>query len=95
MPWLHNHIGLVTQTPVLFPTTIYENISIGKLGATRDDVEEAAKLANAHAFISSFPDGYNTSVGDLGSQLSGGQRQRIAIARVLISNPKVCRSVVL
>lgn len=79
----------MTQTPVLFPTTIYENIAAGKEDATREEVERAAKLANAHDFISGFPDGYNTSVGDLGSQLSGGQRQRIAIARVLISDPKV------
>eukprot|EP00048_Salpingoeca_helianthica_P013576 m.203509 g.203509 ORF g.203509 m.203509 type:complete len:1137 (-) comp15520_c2_seq5:241-3651(-) len=87
--WLRTHTGLVTQTPILFPSTIYENIAVGKLNPTMDEVIAAAKMANAHDFISQFPDGYHTPVGDLGSQLSGGQRQRIAIARVLINNPRI------
>ena len=81
LSWLRSHVGLVTQTPVLFPTTIYENIAIGKQGATEADVIAAAKLSNAYEFISSFPQGLQTQVGELGGQLSGGQRQRIAIAR--------------
>eukprot|EP00052_Salpingoeca_macrocollata_P009650 m.75889 g.75889 ORF g.75889 m.75889 type:complete len:1275 (-) comp17197_c0_seq1:75-3899(-) len=89
VPWLRANIGLVTQNPVLFPMSIFENIAIGKENATLDDVVEAAKMANAHNFISEFPHGYDTHVGELGGQLSGGQRQRIAIARVLIKNPKI------
>lgn len=64
-------------------------IAIGYPGATKDQVEEAARKANAHDFIMSFTDGYNTDCGDQGAQLSGGQRQRIAIARVLIKKPKI------
>jgi ABC-type multidrug transport system fused ATPase/permease subunit len=86
---LRKTIGLVTQTPILMPTTLYENIAAGKEGATKEDVVRAAKAANAHEFISGFKDGYQTNVGDLGSQLSGGQRQRIAIARVLINDPRI------
>jgi ATP-binding cassette subfamily B (MDR/TAP) protein 1 len=65
------------------------NIRYGKPDATREEVEEAAMRANAHDFIASFPDGYDTQVGDKGLQLSGGQKQRIAIARVLVGNPKL------
>eukprot|EP00039_Didymoeca_costata_P017998 m.331688 g.331688 ORF g.331688 m.331688 type:complete len:1276 (+) comp16781_c0_seq1:288-4115(+) len=86
---LRKTIGLVTQQPALLPDTIFANIAFGLEGATEEQVVAAAKLANAHDFISSFKDGYNTHVGDLGSQLSGGQRQRIAIARTLIKNPQI------
>jgi len=87
--WLRSQMGLVSQEPILFATTIYENIRYGKPDATREEIEEAAKMANAHNFISSFPEGYETPVGEKGVTLSGGQKQRIAIARALIRNPKV------
>jgi ATP-binding cassette, subfamily B (MDR/TAP), member 1 len=80
---LRSSIGYVGQEPSLFATTIRGNIRYGKPGATDEEVEAAARLANAHDFIVSFSDGYDTQVGDKGSQLSGGQKQRIAIARVL------------
>ncbi|KAM9968902.1 hypothetical protein ACTFIW_000305 [Dictyostelium discoideum] len=86
---LRQKIGLVNQEPVLFATTISENIRYGKEGATQDEIEEAAKLANAHSFISQLPQGYNTLVGEKGVQMSGGQRQRIAIARAVIKNPNI------
>ena len=73
----------------MFATTIEHNIRYGKPDATREEIEEAAKKANAHDFIMSLPDGYLTQVGDKGGQLSGGQKQRIAIARVLVGNPKL------
>jgi ATP-binding cassette subfamily B (MDR/TAP) protein 1 len=87
--WLREQIGLVLQEPKLFGKSIGENIALGAPGASREDVEEAARLANAHDFIMTFPDGYDTMVGDLGGQLSGGQRQRIALARVLVKKPKI------
>jgi len=87
--WLRSQIGLVSQEPVLFATSIYENIRYGKLDATKEEIEEAAKKANAHNFIMSFPEGYDTPVGEKGVTLSGGQKQRIAIARALVRNPKV------
>lgn len=86
---LRNQIGLVSQEPVLFATTISANIAYGCPGATQDEIEEAARQANAHDFIMSFPDGYSTQAGDKGAQLSGGQKQRIAIARILIKQPKI------
>lgn len=87
--WLRQQIGLVSQEPTLFARSIRENISYGCPGVTQEEIEEAARMANAHEFISSFPDGYDTQVGDKGAQLSGGQKQRIAIARVLVKNPKI------
>jgi len=87
--WLRQQIGLVAQEPVLFSGTIAENIAYGKPGATRQDVEAAAHMANAHDFIMSFPDGYDTDVGEKGGQLSGGQKQRVAIARAMIKDPAV------
>eukprot|EP00980_Cylindrotheca_fusiformis_P009862 scaffold2184_cov128-Cylindrotheca_fusiformis.AAC.8 len=86
---LRSMIGYVGQEPTLFATTIEKNIRYGNPSATREQVEEAARLANAHDFISSFSDGYDTQVGDKGAQLSGGQKQRIAIARVLVASPKI------
>ncbi|VDO62311.1 unnamed protein product [Heligmosomoides polygyrus] len=90
LEWLRGQvIGLISQEPVLFATTIEENIRYGKPSATDKEVMEAAKLANAHEFIHSFPDGYQTVVGERGAQLSGGQKQRIAIARALLKDPPI------
>eukprot|EP01053_Blabericola_migrator_P009288 Blabericola_migrator_1__9287@NODE_499_length_8005_cov_262_271857_g382_i0_p2_GENE_NODE_499_length_8005_cov_262_271857_g382_i0NODE_499_length_8005_cov_262_271857_g382_i0_p2_ORF_typecomplete_len521_score83_37ABC_membrane/PF00664_23/5_2e50ABC_tran/PF00005_27/4_9e36RsgA_GTPase/PF03193_16/0_0015AAA_7/PF12775_7/0_005AAA_15/PF13175_6/0_0079AAA_29/PF13555_6/0_015AAA_21/PF13304_6/0_025AAA/PF00004_29/0_055AAA_5/PF07728_14/0_094AAA_16/PF13191_6/0_1TniB/PF05621_11/0_087AAA_33/PF13671_6/0_092Zeta_toxin/PF0641 len=82
---LRQEIALVSQEPKLFATTIAENIAIGKEGASMKDVEQAAVSANAHTFVTGFPDQYDTFVGESGSQLSGGQKQRIAIARAILS----------
>ncbi|CAN4104073.1 unnamed protein product [Withania somnifera] len=87
--WLRSQMGLVNQEPIPFATTIKENILFGKEGATIEEVEKAAKAANAHDFIIKLPDAYETQVGQFGLQLSGGQKQRIAIARALIRDPKV------
>ena len=87
--WLRQQIGVVSQESVLFATTIAENIRYGKEGVTQAEIEEAAKAANAHSFIKELPDGYNTLVGERGTQLSGGQKQRIAIARALVRDPKI------
>ncbi|GMH83188.1 hypothetical protein TrST_g5119 [Triparma strigata] len=85
---LRERISFVGQEPRLFDCTIGENIAFGKADATFEDIEEAAKLANAHSFITSFPLAYNTPLGET-TQLSGGQKQRIAIARALISKPSI------
>lgn len=88
--WLRGHvIGFISQEPVLFGTSVMENIRFGKPSATDAEVTAAAKQANAHNFITGFPDGYNTVVGERGVTLSGGQKQRIAIARALIKNPSI------
>jgi ABC-type multidrug transport system fused ATPase/permease subunit len=87
--WLRTQIGLVSQEPTLFDATIAENISINCPEATQEEIEVAAKLANAHEFISKLPKGYQTSTGERGLQLSGGQKQRICIARALMTNPKI------
>ncbi|KAK4470240.1 hypothetical protein MN116_005813 [Schistosoma mekongi] len=84
-----SQIGCVQQEPVLFEGTIGDNIRLGKLDATQDEIEEAAKLANAHEFIQQLPDAYETFVGERGGGMSGGQKQRIAIARALIRKPKL------
>ncbi|XP_057672648.1 multidrug resistance protein 2-like isoform X1 [Diorhabda carinulata] len=89
LTWLRNRIGVVGQEPILFGTTIMENIKYGKQGATDDEALAAAKKANAHDFIKRLPRGYNTLVGERGTQLSGGQKQRIAIARALIRKPNI------
>lgn len=81
--------GYVGQEPTLFNTTIAENIAYGAPGASRAQIEEAAKLANIHDSIMEFADGYETKVGERGTQLSGGQKQRVAIARALVKKPKV------
>lgn len=86
---LRENIAIVPQEVMLFGGTIKENILYGKPNSTDVDVEEAAKKANAHDFISSFPEGYKTIVGERGIQLSGGQKQRIAIARAVLRNPKI------
>ncbi len=86
---LRNHIGMVQQDVYLFSGTILENISYGKPGCTREEVIEAAKNANAHEFIMSFSDGYDTDIGQRGIKLSGGQKQRLSIARVFLKNPEI------
>lgn len=86
---LRQQIGIVPQETILFNGTIFENILYGDLNATVQEVIEAAKLANAHEFITGFPGGYETETGDRGVLLSGGQRQRIAIARAILKNPKI------
>eukprot|EP01094_Clydonella_sp_ATCC50884_P018100 TRINITY_DN328_c1_g1_i4.p1 TRINITY_DN328_c1_g1~~TRINITY_DN328_c1_g1_i4.p1 ORF type:complete len:347 (-),score=85.47 TRINITY_DN328_c1_g1_i4:430-1470(-) len=87
--WLHSHIGIVSQNPSLFATSIKENIAYGIENVSLEAVERAARQANAHEFIERFPEGYDTPVGERGVRLSGGQKQRIAIARALLKDPKV------
>ena len=86
---LHDAIGVVPQDTVLFNDTIYYNIEYGREGATREEVIEAAKAAQIHEFISSLPDGYDTTVGERGLKLSGGEKQRVGIARTLLKNPPI------
>jgi ABC transporter fused permease/ATP-binding protein len=87
--WLRHQIGLVSQEPILISSSIEENIKYGNASATHEEVVQAAKQANAHDFIMSFTDQYNTLVGERGIQLSGGQKQRIAIARAILKDPKI------
>lgn len=87
--WLRSHIGVVPQDVHLFAGSIAENIGYGSPAATQEEIEHAAREANAHDFITGFPSGYNTQVGERGTALSGGQKQRIAIARALLKNPKI------
>ncbi len=86
---LRRQIGIVAQDGLLFSATIAENIAFGRPDAAREDIERAARLAQAHEFISQLPEGYDTSVGERGVGLSGGQRQRIAIARAILLDPKI------
>ena len=86
---LRNQIGLVQQDNILFSDTVKENILLGRPDATDDEVVEAAKMANAHDFISNLPNGYDTEVGERGVKLSGGQKQRFSIARIFLNNPPV------
>ena len=87
--WLREQVGVVSQEPILFATSIAENIRYGRPGATDSEVEDAARAANAHEFIEGFPEGYQTLVGERGVRLSGGQKQRVAIARALLKDPRV------
>jgi len=87
--YLRSSIGLVSQMPLLFDTSISENIRGGNMDATDEDIQNAAKMANAHDFIMQFEDKYDTKVGELGGRLSGGQKQRIAIARALLPKPSI------
>ena len=86
---LRDNIGIVQQDVYLFAGTVYENILYGKPSATREEVIEAAKLANAHEFIEGLPNGYETDIGQRGVKLSGGQKQRLSIARVFLKNPPI------
>ena len=87
--WLRSQIGYVGQEPVLFSGSIRDNIAYGYPDASDESIEKAARQANCHTFISAFPDGYDTDVGERGIQLSGGQKQRIAIARAIVRNPHI------
>nr|CAD1823055.1 unnamed protein product [Ananas comosus var. bracteatus] len=89
LKWLRSQMGLVSQEPALFATSIKENILFGKEDATMEEIVAAAKAANAHNFISQLPQGYDTQVGERGVQMSGGQKQRIAIARAILKAPKI------
>ena len=85
--WLREHVAVVRQEPILFATSILDNIRYGRPTATSEEVFSAAKAANAHDFVSAFPEGYETLVGERGVRLSGGQKQRIAIARAILKDP--------
>ena len=86
---LREQIGIVPQETMLFNGTVYDNIRYGNLQATRAEIEQAARDANAEKFILQLPNGYETTLGDRGVNLSGGQRQRIAIARAILKNPRI------
>ncbi len=86
---LRDKIGVVSQDVFLFNDTVKYNIAYGKLDASDEEIENAAKAANAHKFISAMPDGYNTLIGERGMKLSGGEKQRIAIARAMLKNPPI------
>jgi len=86
---LRNQFGIVLQEPLLFSTSIAENIAYGKIGAPMEEIVEAAKLANAHDFIAALPEGYDTKVGERGVQLSGGERQRISLARAFLKDAPI------
>lgn len=86
---LRNLMGIVTQEPILFNDTIANNIALGKPDATKDEIEQAAKIANAYNFIVQKENGFNTNIGDRGNKLSGGERQRVTIARAVLKNPPI------
>ncbi|MEL6545245.1 MAG: ABC transporter transmembrane domain-containing protein, partial [Myxococcota bacterium] len=87
--WLRRQVGVVSQEPILFSTSVADNIRYGRSSATDEEVRAAARAANAESFIVDFPEGFDTQVGERGVQLSGGQKQRVAIARALLKDPKV------
>jgi ATP-binding cassette subfamily B protein len=89
LAWLQSSLGIVLQTPHLFKGTVRENIRYGRLDATDAEVEAAAKLVNAHEFISQMENGYDTPVGEGGNRLSSGQRQLLSFARALLANPQI------
>jgi subfamily B ATP-binding cassette protein MsbA len=82
-------LGLVTQDSILFNDTVKNNIGLGKEGATEEEIVAAARIANAHEFITALPLGYDTNIGDSGNKLSGGQKQRLSIARAVLKNPPI------
>jgi ABC-type multidrug transport system fused ATPase/permease subunit len=86
---LRQLFGIVNQEPILFNDTFFNNIAFGMPEATEEEVEKAARIANAHEFIMDVPDGYQAGIGDRGGKLSGGQRQRISIARAVLKNPPI------
>lgn len=86
---LRGLMGIVTQESILFNDTLFNNIAFGSINATYEDVVAAARVANAHNFIMEMEKGYDTTIGDRGSNLSGGQRQRISIARAVLKNPPI------
>jgi ATP-binding cassette subfamily B protein/subfamily B ATP-binding cassette protein MsbA len=86
---LRNQVALVLQEPFLFPITVAENIAYGRPDASREDIEAAARAANAHAFIERLEDGYDTVLGERGATLSGGERQRLSIARALLKDAPI------
>ncbi|MEA3477445.1 MAG: ABC transporter ATP-binding protein [Bacteroidota bacterium] len=86
---LRGLMGMVTQESILFNDTVFNNIAFGKVDASEEDVIEAAKVANAHEFITQMPEGYQTNIGDRGTKISGGQKQRISIARAVLRNPPI------
>ena len=86
---LRSQISTIEQDVFLFSRTLAENVAFGVAGATQEDIERAAREAQAHEFISGFSEGYDTEVGERGVTLSGGQRQRIAIARAFLTNPRI------
>jgi ATP-binding cassette subfamily B protein len=86
---LRSQVSIVLQEPFLFPFSVAENIAVGRQDATREEIEEAARLANAHDFIMRMPEGYDTIIGERGLTLSGGERQRISIARALLKNAPI------
>jgi ABC-type multidrug transport system fused ATPase/permease subunit len=86
---LREHIGLVTQDPILFSGTVRENILYGRRGATDAEVLEAARMAHVDEFIDDLPEGYDTTIGERGIKLSGGQKQRLAIARAFLRDPRI------
>jgi ATP-binding cassette, subfamily B, bacterial MsbA len=87
LSFLRSQVGLVLQEPTLFSGTVRENIRYGRLTASEEEIEEAARLANAEEFVVRLPQGYETEIGERGIKLSGGQKQRIAIARAILKNP--------
>jgi ABC-type multidrug transport system fused ATPase/permease subunit len=86
---LRRAIGVIAQDPFLFSATVRENIAFGRADATHEEVERAARLAQAHEFVEALPEGYDTVIGERGITLSGGQRQRVAIARALVVDPRI------